>query len=81
MPKVAQYLLAVSPSLVAIWLVMQSAVKSAQQSARTVSPGQVYWRFISGFGPIGSNLGHLAQIGQYRQMAQSRINTGDCAYR
>ena len=42
---------------------------------------KVYWRFISGFGPIGSNLGHLAQIGQYRQMAQSRINTGDCASR
>jgi len=38
-----------------------------------------YWRFISGFGPIGSSLGRPEQVGQNMQFAQRRINTGDCA--
>ncbi len=38
-----------------------------------------YWRFISGFGPMGSSLGRPEQIGHYMQIVQSRINTGDCA--
>jgi hypothetical protein len=38
-----------------------------------------YWRFISGFGPIGSNLGRRKQIGQYMQIAQCSKNTGDFA--
>ena len=34
-----------------------------------------YWRFISGFGPMGSSLGRPEQIGHYMQIVQSRINS------
>jgi hypothetical protein len=42
---------------------------------------EIYWRFISGFRPIRSNLGRSGQIVHYMQIVQSRINTGDFASR
>src|SRR5229473_4022464 len=47
----------------------------------TVVRSEIYWRFISGFRPIGSNQGRSGQVGHYMQIAQCRINTGDCASR
>jgi hypothetical protein len=45
------------------------------------SASKVYWRFISGLSPMGSSLGHTKQTVQVMHLAQSRINTGDCASR
>jgi len=39
----------------------------------------IYWRFISGFCPIRSNQGRSGQIGQYMQIVQCLIKTGDFA--
>jgi hypothetical protein len=50
--------------------------KAVRMSLVTTICSVSYWRFISGFGPIGSNLGRRKQIGQYMQIVQSRINTG-----
>ena len=49
--------------------------------AQAQSGAEIYWRFMSGCGPIGSNLGRPEQIGQFMQFVQCRINTGDCASR
>ena len=45
------------------------------------SASKVYWRFISGLSPIGSSLGHAEQTVQAIHLAQSGINSGDCASR
>ncbi len=61
-------------------------VFSSWPSARIVLGNRVvrsdiYWRFISGFCPIRSNPGRSGQTVHYMQIAQCRINTGDCASR
>jgi hypothetical protein len=58
-----------------------AAAKSVLIEAVGRSAREVYWRFISGFSPIGSSRGHAKQTVQFMQLAQSRINTGDCASR
>ena len=47
----------------------------------TVVRSEIYWRFISGFCSIRSNPSRSGQIVHYMQIAQRRINTGDCASR
>jgi hypothetical protein len=47
--------------------------------AKVLASGKVYWRFISGFGPIRSNLSRSGQPRHYMQTVQSRINTGNFA--
>src|ERR1039457_4906741 len=41
----------------------------------------VYWLFLGCFCPMGDNLGRVGQSMHFMQIAQSRINTGDSAYR
>ncbi len=78
MLKIAQFLVAVSPRPVSIWFAFHLGVLcGAQVSVR----GQIYWRFISGFRPMGDNLGRRGQSRHFMQIAQSRINTGDSASR
>jgi hypothetical protein len=43
--------------------------------AKTLTSGKVYWRFISGFGPIKTSPGRSRQPRHYMQTVQSRINT------
>jgi hypothetical protein len=57
------------------------AVQGVSHSIRVHREGEIYWRFISGFDPMGCNLGRPEQIGQFMQRVQLRINTGDCASR
>ena len=49
--------------------------------AQAQDEAEIYWRFISGFGTIGSNLGRPRQLGHFMQSLQGRINTGVCASR
>ena len=52
-----------------------AASKSVLIEAAGRSACEVYWRFISGFSPIGGSLGHAKQTVQFMQMLQYRINT------
>jgi hypothetical protein len=76
--KVAQSFLMASANLTMVWVALHLAVGRLQK--RTVT-SQVYWRLISGFCPIRDSRGRFEQIGHFMHMAQSRINTGDCASR
>ena len=78
MLKVAQFLLAVSPRLLSIWFALHLGVLCGAQAPGW---GRIYWRFISGFCPMGDNLGRVGQSRHYMQIAQSRINTADFASR
>jgi len=79
--KVAQFLLALSPSLVSISFALQLTIQGVLRGSHVLSSGQVYWRFISGFCPSRSSQGRFEQIGHFMHIVQSRINTGNCASR
>ena len=78
MLKIAQFLLAVSPRLLSIWFALHLGVLCG---AQTPGWSRIYWRFIGGFCSMGDNLGRVGQSMHFMQIAQSRINTGDSAYR
>ena len=81
MLKVAQFLLAVSPRLFSIWFTLQLAIQGVLGDVEAPESSIIYWRFIGGFRPMGDNLGRRGQSRHFMQIAQSRINTGDSAYR
>ena len=81
MLKIAQFLVAVSPTLLSIWLALQLAIQGIFGGEEAPESSVIYWRFIGGFCPIGDNPGRSGQSKHFMQIAQSRINTGDSAYR
>lgn len=81
MLKVAQFLAAVSPGRFSIWLALQLAIQGVLGGVDAPETAIIYWRFIGGFCPIGDNPGRHGQSRHFMQIAQSRINTGDSAYR
>ena len=75
-------------NLVGGWVQGGDNLDRAEQTAPAIlhiaqaqSGAEIYWRFISGFSPIASNLGRPRRLGHFMQTMQSRINTGDCASR
>ena len=73
-------------NLVGGWVQGGDNLDRAEQTAQAIlhiaqaqDEADIYWRFISGFGPIGSNLGRPRQLGRFMQTVQSLINTGDYA--
>jgi hypothetical protein len=79
--KIAQHLLAFSPRLFSIWLVLQLAIQCVLGGEEAPESTIIYWRFIGGFCPMGDNLGRSGQSRHFMQIVQDRINTGDCASR
>jgi hypothetical protein len=60
---------------------VEQTAQAILHTAQAQDEPQIYWRFISGFSPSGSNLGRPKQLGHFMRSVQSRINTGDCASR
>jgi hypothetical protein len=77
--KIAQFLVAVSPTLVTIWLALQLAMQGLFGEAAAPESGRVYGRFMGGSASNSDSLGRCGQSRQFMQIAQSRINTGDIA--
>ena len=70
------------------WVQGGDNLDRAEQTAQAIlhiaqaqDEADIYWRFISGFGPIRSNPGRPRQLGHFMQSVQDRINTGDCTSR
>jgi hypothetical protein len=70
------------------WVQGGDSLDRAEQTAQAIlhiaqaqDGVDIYWRFISGFGPMGSNPARPRQLGHFMQSVQDRINTGDCTSR
>jgi len=61
-----------------LWLVLHLLLEGALRDAQSPVWAEVYGRFMGGSAKNTGNLGRFGQSGQFRHMAQSRINTGDC---
>jgi hypothetical protein len=78
--KIAQFLGAVSPTLLSIWL-LHLAVHDLFGGEEAPELARVYGRLMGGSASNSDSLGRLGQSRHFMQIAQSRINTGDSAYR
>jgi hypothetical protein len=79
--KIVQFLVAVSPTLLSIWLVLHLAVHGLFGGEEAPELGRVYGRFMGGSASNGHSLSRVGQSRHFMQIAQGRINAGDCAYR
>jgi hypothetical protein len=79
--KIAQFLVAVSPRLLSIWLALQLAIQGVFGSSEAQESARLYGRFMGGSASNSGSLGRVGQSRHFMQIAQSLINTGDSAYR
>jgi hypothetical protein len=70
-----------SPKLATIWAGGSPSAQALLHIADVPGTAEVYGRFMGGSGQNTSNSGHFGQSVHDMQIAQSRINTGDCASR
>jgi len=68
------------PGSTPTWVFRQPA-EHVLCSAEGQANAEVYGRFMGGSDPNTDNPGRFEQSGHFMHMAQSRINTGDCASR